>query len=249
MKMKKWSVMLVVMVALCGGIAASAAAEIEVEGDVYAGIFDKYLWRGFDLSGGQPVAQFGADIATHGFTLSYWSNLQLSDSDALQIDSGEITETDIVLDYTFSPTEMVSVSVGNIFYQLDFEEARKDTNELYVGVGLDTILEPSLTVYWDYDEAKEDGYYVIASVGHTFDVTEELGINLGGLVSYNGASDYAVGDYHAWHNYELAVSADYAVTDSLSVSPSFLFSDSLSDDSDDAIDDEILAGLTITHMF
>ncbi len=246
MRMKKFSVILAILAVLGAGLATGAPAATEVEGDVYAGIFDKYLWRGFDLSGGEPVSQFGADLSAHGFTLSYWSNLQLSDDEAEGWESGNITETDIVLDYTFSPTDMLSVSVGNIFYQLDGIE---DTNELYLGVNLDTLLAPALFVYWDYDEAKEDGYYVTASVEHTFEVTEELGINLSGLISYNGASDYSIGDYHDWHNYELGISADYAVIEDFYVSPSFLFSDSLSDDADDVIEDEILVGLTIAHIF
>ena len=36
---------------------------------------------------------------------------------------------------------------------------------------------------------------------------EKLSLSLGALVSYNDESDYAVGDYSGWHNYELSASA------------------------------------------
>ena len=68
------------------GFGTVAAAAVEVEGDAYAGVFDKYLWRGFDLSGSQAVAQGGVDLSAGGFTLSFWSNAQLSN------DAGEGSE-------------------------------------------------------------------------------------------------------------------------------------------------------------
>ncbi len=245
--MKKMFAALMTVAVLGGGLVSTAAAiDLEVSGDVYGGVFDKYLWRGFDLSGSEPVFQFGADLSAAGFTLSYWSNLQISDDDAEGFESGEITETDITLDYTFNVHDLVAVSVGNIFYQL---EGLNDTNELYLGVGVDTLLAPTLTVYWDYDEAKEDGYYVTASVGHTFQMMDALGVNLGLAVSYNGASDFAIGNYHDWHNYEAGISADYTIVDNLTVSPSFLYSSALSDDAKLAIDSEILAGVNLTLAF
>ena len=49
--MKRWSVLFLAMFVLCAGLATTAQAKIEVEGDVYVGIWDKYIWRGFDASG------------------------------------------------------------------------------------------------------------------------------------------------------------------------------------------------------
>lgn len=232
--------------ALVAATLAPAARAVEVEGDAYIGYFDKYLWRGFDLSGSLPVIQGGVDLSAYGFTVSYWSNYQTRDDEVEGFESGEITETDIVLDYTFNPHEKVSVSVGNIFYQL---EGLLDTNELYLGLGLDTVLSPAVTLYWDYDEADEDGYFVIASVGQSFDLMEGLSASLGAAVSYNGASDFAVGNYHDWHNYELSVGLDYALTEELSISPSFLYSSGLSDDAKKAIDSETVAGVNLTFAF
>ena len=131
-------------------LSSPVMAAVEVEGDVYAGFYDKYLWRGFDLSGSEPVAQSGVDLNSGAFTLSYWTNIQLSSESGEGYKSGEATENDLIINYSRDITDLVSISVGNIYYMLDGFD---DTNELYLTVGLSTILEPSLTVYYDWDEA------------------------------------------------------------------------------------------------
>ena len=244
--MKKMVIIGIVLFVLSLVVSTSSFAAIEVEGDAYLGVYDKYLWRGFDLSGSEPVAQGGVDLTAGAFTLSYWTNVQLSSDSGEGYKSGEATENDLTIDYSRDITDIVSISVGNIYYMLD---GLDDTNELYLSVGLATILEPSLTVYYDWDEAQENGLYFTASVGHSFDLMEKLSLSLGALVSYNEESDYAVGDYSEWHNYELSASAEYAITDQISVSPSFLYSSGISDEAKDAIDSEMVGGVSVTLTF
>lgn len=236
-----------IVLSLAGIVASSSAlAAIEVEGDAYLGFYDKYLWRGFDLSGSMPVAQGGVDLTSGNFSLSYWTNVQLSSDNGEGLKSGEATENDFTLDYSRDINDMVSISVGNIYYMLD---GLDDTNELYLTVGLSTILEPSVSVYYDWDEADETGLYYTASIGHSLDLMEKLSVSVGALVGYNQESDYAVGDYSDWHNYELSVGAEYTITDQISVSPSFLFTEGISDDARDAIDSEMVSGVAVTFTF
>lgn len=244
--MKKLCVLLAALAFLGAGMVTTSVAAITVEGDVYVGVFDKYLWRGFDLSGGQPVVQGGADLSAGNFTLSYWSNWQLKTSDSAGIPSGEVTETDIILDYSTDIGEMLSVSAGNIWYSL---EAAEDTNELYLSATVNTLLSPTLAMYWDWDAAEEEGLYFTADISHSLALMENLSMSLGALVSYNLHSDYAVGDYAGFHNYELSVGFDYVLTDQLSVSPSFAFSSGISSAAKDAIDSEVLAGVNLTFTF
>lgn len=244
--MKKFIVIALVMTLAMVAVSTPAMAAIEVEGDAYIGVYDKYLWRGFDLSGSMPVAQGGVDLSAGNFTLSYWTNVQLSSDSGEGFKSGEATENDLIIDYSRDINDLVSVSVGNIYYMLD---GINDTNELYLTVGLSTILEPSVTVYYDWDQADENGLYYTASIGHSFDLMEKLSLSVGALVSYNDESDYAVGNYSEWHNYELSASADYAVTDQISITPSFLFSSGISDEAKMAIDSEVLGGLAVTFTF
>jgi len=243
--MKKFGVMLVAL-AMAAGVMAPAAQALEVTGDVYLGYYNMYLWRGFDLSGGMPVVQGGADLSAKGFTLSYWSNYQARDDEGAGFESGEITETDITLNYTYALNDLVSLSAGNIFYQL---EGLNDTNELYGKVALNTILAPSVTVYWDYDEAESDGLFINAAVGHTIALTDKLGVSLGAGVNYNQASDFSVGAYRDWHNYELSAAASYALTENFSISPSVLYSSGISDEAKERIDSEVLGGIKATLLF
>lgn len=254
MKMKQWSVVLVAILMSVGILVPAAHAAISVSGDAYLGYFSKYLWRGENLSGGTPVVQGGVDLSTHGVTLSYWTNWQTKDDVILgnKTPSGELTETDVTLDYTYDINKLVSASVGNIYYSLENygpTGTRSDTNELYLGASFNTLLSPAVKIYWDYDRAKDNGYFVTASVGHSFQLMKQLGLNLGALVSYNGASDFSVGSYHNWHNYELSASIDYAVTDQVTISPSFVFSSPISNAAKNNIDDETMAGLNATFSF
>jgi len=244
--MKKMVIVGLVMILATLVVSSPAMAAIEVEGDAYVGVYDKYLWRGFDLSGSMPVAQGGVDLTSGNYTLSYWTNVQLSSDNGEGLKSGEATENDFILDYSRDLNDLISISVGDIYYMLDGID---DTHELYLTVGLSTILEPSVSVYYDWDEADENGLYYTASIGHSFDLMEKLGLSLGALVGYNDKSDYAVGNYSDWHNYELSVGADYALTDQLSISPSFLFSEGLSDEAKEVIESEMMAGVAVTFTF
>jgi hypothetical protein len=246
--MKKLTIILAGL--LLAAIAATpAVAAIEVNGSAYVGYFDKYLWRGIDLSGGTPVVQGGVNLSTHGFTLSYWTNIQTKD-DVIEyfdapVEGGNATETDITIDYTFSPVDKVKVSVGNIWYALE----GIDTKEAYLGLALDVPLAPVIKAYYDYDQSEENGLFYTAAVSHTFAPLENLSVGVGALVSYNDENWGVSEAYSDWHNYELSASATYAITDQITVTPSLLYSSPISDEAKDAIDSEWLGGLTVSMSF
>ncbi len=98
-------------------VATVAVAEVKVSGDVYVSPASKYVWRGFDLSNSRGVVQGGVDVSYKDFTVSYWSNEQMVSGPTLK--AGEVTETDITLNYTYKPVELLSLNVGNIYYNLD----------------------------------------------------------------------------------------------------------------------------------
>lgn len=217
-------------------------------GDAYAGVYSQYLWRGIDFSGNMPVLQGGMDLSAAGFTLSYWSNFQMigDAGGAPALDAGEMTETDLVLDYTKELTDLVSVSVGNIYYTFNVPGA---TNELYLGVALNTLLSPELKMYWDWDKASSAdraGLFYTLGVSHTFALTDMAGLNLGALVSYN---DENVGSYTDFHNYELTASVDYSPMENLTITPALLYSDGISSDARDAIDSKLVSSLSVSYAF
>jgi conserved hypothetical protein, proteobacterial len=243
--MKKWSVVLLFAAVLGLGLSQPAAAAIEVEGDVYVGVWSKYLWRGFNLSDSRPTIQGGIDLISGGWTLSTWHNWQLTSGDNYK--SGEMNETDVIISYAHDFGDLVSVNVGNIWYGLDGAE---DTNELFAGLTVNTLLAPTVNLYWDWDAADEEGLYFTFDVSHTFELMDKLALNLGALVSYNLHSDYSVGDYSGFHNYELSASLDYALTDQLTLSPTFIFSSGICSAAKDAgVNTETIGALNLTFNF
>ena len=144
----------------------------------------------------------------------------------------------------------------DVIYASDLKRAWQTASAITQKNGLDISSEPRLREMGfgvleglTWDEAQENGLYFTASIGHSFDLMEKLSMSLGALVSYNDESDYAVGDYSEWHNYELSASAEYAITDQISVSPSFLYSSGISDEAKDAIDSEMVGGVSVTLTF
>ncbi len=238
MKYRKLFTALLVVLLAFSGVTSVAMAATEVEGSAYVGYSSKYLWRGFDLSNGNPVVQGGVDVGFNGLTFSYWSNLDL--------DTGEISETDFTIDYGFALSDLVAVGVGNVFYSL---ENAADTNELYLGVSLDTLLAPTLTLYYDYDEAQKDGLFYTFSIAHELELAETLTLGLGGLVSYNQQSDYSIGDYTGWHNYEFSATLDYALNGQVGISPYLIYSDAISAEAERVIADEFVGGITFSFNF
>lgn len=233
--------MATLLVAVALWVAPATAAQIEVEGDAYAVVESMYLWRGFDLS---PESDFvisgGIDLSFNGFTLSYWGNWDQ--------DTNKVNETDLILDYSFDVNDLLSVSVGDVLYVVD---ELPDTHELYLALSLNTLLSPTLTTYWDWDEADEDGLYYTLSVEHGFAVAEQAELLLGAEVSYNQHSDFAVGDYSAFHNAEFSAAVDYAIHEQIFLTPMIRYSLPLSDEADDIaeIDDETYFGVSVLLAF
>ena len=146
-----------------------------VTGDVYIGPVSKYLFRGNDLSAsGDFVIQGGIDLVYKGFTLGYWGNGQNRYSDDTY-SRFKLNETDLFIDYavpyTLPHLDNLKFNVGTLYYAVD---GLNDTNEFYLKASYDTLLKPTLTVYWDCLAAKEDGLFYTASIAHKFSIAENL---------------------------------------------------------------------------
>ncbi len=190
----------IILTAMCLQItflaAGSLFAEDEVNVDLTADFFGKYIWRGQNLTD-EPVFQPGITIGYGGFSGGVWGNMDMTGENG---ESGEFTELDYFGGYSFEITEVITAEVGAINYH--FPSVVPDTTELYWSIGLDMTLSPSVTVYHDIDSA--DGTYVNLGIGHTVELGSEMpGLELGaglgwGSSSYNefywGVDDSALND-------------------------------------------------------
>jgi len=107
-------------------------------------ILSQYIWRGQELSRDSIVIQPSLTISYIGFSGNLWGNLdtdQYKDDD----EDHDWTETDLTLSYS-KEFGMLSAEAGYIYYALD---AAEDTQEVFLSLGFDMFLSPSLTVYKD----------------------------------------------------------------------------------------------------
>ncbi len=241
MKRNAMALILALLVAVC--CVTTAAAEITVEGDAYLQLSDKYLWRGQNINDNDAdfFVEGGIDLFIGDLSLGVWSIY----------DEGRkgVIETDYWVDYTFSLGDVASLTVGNTYYALEGVDA---TNELYALLGFETLLAPTLSAYYDWDEAEGAGMFYTFDISHSFELHESLALNLGAIVSYNQESDYLIGDYNDWHHGEVNASLDWSVTEQLTVTPMVRASTGLSDAAKDAnvswypLDDETAVSIALT---
>lgn len=237
--MKKLIMGLLAGIVLCGA-TTSAFAAIEVSGDAYVGVYSKYVWRGFDVFPADDYSlQGGTDVSFKGLTIGWWG--------AYEEDNSNLTEVDLVIDYSRDFGEMVSASIGNIHYAF----GGASTNELYAGATLNTLLSPSLTVYWDYDT--QATVYTTLGISHDLDIADKTTLGLGAQVSYFSDSTKSVfaSDESWFHNAELSAAVSYAVNDQVSIDASLLYSGPLTDDARTiaGIREEYTGGVSTTLSF
>lgn len=234
--MKKFIVVMACMLTL--GFVSTAAAEIEVTGDVYATVASDYLWRGFNVNPDDDfVGQTGMDLSISSVTLSWWGNYSE--------ETKTMDEVDYVIDYSKDLTEMVSASVGYIHYQIGGDKV----SEAYVGLGLATILEPSVTFYTTMGDSAGDtegDYFISVGVGHGIEIDEKMAVSIGAALGYSSNEGY-----DDLHNAELSVGLDYAVNEQVTITPAALVSTPMSDDAEDmaGLEDESAFTVTATLTF
>lgn len=150
----------------------------------------QYIWRGYELSKDSLVIQPSVTVGYKGFSLNVWGNLDTKSYAGPFKDSAKWNETDMTVayDHSFGP---VGIGVGYIYYALDSAD---DTQELYVSVGGDVLLAPTLTVYRDVDEYH--GWYFNLGISHSFDLPHEITLDLAGSVAYYYSDNNSTVDYN-----------------------------------------------------
>ena len=208
----------------------------------------KYVWRGQNLVD-DWVMQPGATTTIEGFTFGIWGNIDMTNEND---ERWHCTEIDYSVDYSGDLTDLIGYSLGYIYYT--FPQGSNDTQEVYGGLSLDTILSPSVTWYYDCDEA--NGSYVAFGLGHTIEMTEELALDLGLNVGWgdSGYNEYYWGVDDEGFN-DLTVSAGLPIAlGSWTLTPSVTYahlidSDIRASDYYDSNSDYVYAGVGLSTSF
>jgi uncharacterized protein (TIGR02001 family) len=225
--MKKITAMVLAAVLTVAAFAAVAAAEdSKFSGYASVDVMSNYVWRGIKSSPNMAI-QPSVGIGYGAFSTNLWANYDTK--------TDKHTETDLTLDYGMSFNKL-SVNVGYIYYAL---EGLPDTQEVYLSASYDTILQPKLTIYGDFDQG--DGGFVVASIGHSFDLAKDIPFNLGASASYNinnkimGSPDGVKTRFSNFYNGELSASVGIPITAHVSMTPKVAYSFALTDDAKNAI--------------
>ena len=181
---------------------ASASANF-VDDLSISGSFDyetEYVFRGHDLSDHsfQPGVEFGYGLLGGDLYTGVWSSHEISNTDDVN------TEVDFYIGYAYDLTEFslcdqtvsipVTLDVGFTYYMFPDSVLVDRSREVYVGVSLDSLLNPALYYYYDFD--KEQSVLEL-SVGHSVDLSEfipvDSSLELGAYWGFVDADDVAAG--------------------------------------------------------
>ena len=201
------------------------------------GVFSQYIWRGFELSYDSIVIQPSLTVGYKDVSFNLWGNL---DTDYFPDDQAQFNETDMTLSYD-KTLGIVSLGAGYIYYGLD---AVDDSQEIYLSVGLDTLLSPSLTVYREI--AHQPSWYISLGISHSFELPKNMTLDLAGSVGYYFSDDddfVKVDDnlnpttdkYRAFHNGLISAGLTIPFWEYFSVTPIIAYSFPLTDDADNLI--------------
>ena len=218
--------------------------EDKVTGEVAASVLSAYIWRGQELSRHSVVIQPSLTASYKGFSANVWGNLDTrpyaAGSDSY---SSNFNETDVTLSYS-RKFGIVQAGAGYIYYALSAlapgGSDPLDSQELFVSVGLDTILQPTLTVYKEISHYRQ--WYATLGVSHTFALHEKVGLKLAATASYLKSEDETTypkfdGDslattdkFNNFHDGTFSVSLPVSVTKNITVTPLVTYVFPLSDD-------------------
>jgi hypothetical protein len=204
-------------------------------------ILSKYVWRGQELSRDSIVIQPSMTISYKGFSGNLWGNLDTDQYDDEAGEDNKWNETDLTLSYG-KEFGMLSAEAGYIYYALD---GLDDTQEIYLSLGLDTLLSPSLTVYKDIDNGHS--WYFLLGISHAFEITEKVSLELSGSISYLLSDDEdaypeiddgePTGDeFENFHDGVISASLPIAVTKYITITPTVSYTFPLSSDASDEME-------------
>ncbi len=206
--------------------ARGADASLDVE------YYSSYVWRGQVLNSESVLQPAFSASADFGLSLSAWGNMDLTDKADCR---GEFTEVDLTVEYELPLTGLFGASVGLIEYLFPKEgdctdeppeghpdipdRTDSDTREVFIAMGLDVMLSPTLTLYYDVDEV--NGFYGNFELGHEIALTEQLALGLSASIGMGGRdyNDYYFGKKSiALNDLNLSAGLAYAFTEDLSAS-------------------------------
>ena len=200
MKSVKGLILLLILLLSSVFVNGLNAEETKITGNASVGTFNRYIFRGYELSSNSIVIQPALSVSYKGFSATFWGNI---DSDEHPTQSfvpdregqKSFNETDLTLSYTYS-IKKLSMTGGYIYYGTKYAQ---ETEELFLSASYDIVTNPTITVYRDI--TSYPGTYINLYLSHSEKIYKDITLDLGASASY------FVGDDDYWRTYESSTGA------------------------------------------
>jgi hypothetical protein len=241
---------------LTGQTCAVQAEEAEKPtAGVDLGLFSQYIWRGFELSKDSLVIQPSMTIGYKGLSLNVWGNL---DTDNEVYEGAKYNETDLTLSYS-KTLGIVKLTGGYLYYALD---GLTDSQEVFGSVTINTILNPTLSVYREI--AHLPAWYVSVGVSHSQELVNKITLDIAASAGYYYSDDSDIAEaynanekYQQFHNGLISTGLTIPLGDYFTIKPTIAYSFPLSGKADEYIQsvslseksDFVYGGVTLSMAF
>ncbi len=171
-----------------------------VTGTATMGVFNTYVFRGYELSRDSIVFEPGLSASYGGFSASFWGNIDSKEHATQNFvpdrdHRRSFNETDLTLSYT-RVVQKLSLTGGWIYYDTKYAD---ETQELFGTASYEVFGKPTLSIYRDID--RYPGTYLNFSLAHSIKLMGEVTLDLG------ASAGYTWGDGNYWKTFDPATGA------------------------------------------
>jgi len=265
----KVAVVLVALVVMGSCICSAGAADASINVPVTSG----YLFRGLLLNDEAVFQPMLTVAGSKGFAVYVWGNMPLTDQNMFGADNQyEFSEVDVILEYTKSvgSDESLSANVSLVLSQYLYPDPTypvstdpatalnaQPTRELALVTQLDVLFSPTLSLYFDIDDA-DGAFYCNLKFSHSI-TRDALTVGASTSIGYANADykEYYLGmDDGGLNELDAGLNLSYAIDKAVSVSASVTYCMLLDSDTDDAAEaaynndgDSIIGSVGLTVGF
>jgi hypothetical protein len=208
-------------------------------------LVSKYVWRGFVLNDNVSI-QPNVWGSAYGFTVSAWFQLateKLSDQlpGEFDEDTGTVEEFDLTVSYARDFGKF-SLEGGLLRYMYPGIDGVDPSNELFLTVGYDYWLAPSVGVYRDLDV--ESTYFELG-IGPEFEVAPKLTLNPGvvlGIYHFGDNEDLEIEAFNA-HRLEPSAALNYDLGRGISATAHLHYVIPITDEDESGIESRLWGGV------
>jgi len=214
--------------------AEEQASANSISGSFSTGLYNKYVFRGYEISDDSLVIQPSLTLNYKNFSVSLWGNINTSEHPTQSFTPDRpgkksFNEVDLTLSYTYTLNNL-SITGGYIYYGTKYAD---ETEEVFLSLSYDIISKPTLTVYRDI--STYPGTYVNLSFSHSIPVYDKITVDLSASFGYFEGDDkywktyerstggYTGKKYSAFHDGKLQVGLTYPIQKNITLQPTIQY--------------------------